>query len=288
MATFETMGPASTPQLYLKNQYRLLQQQAADWERNLQTQGLDEQSYTQAVQDMQKQLDGQISAFQARSQQLQQTQSMIDLNLIGDPDAGMEAMWSAVLPEETMQAMFPKQERPDSSRLSQTEMGHIGKSVEQFASQIPKTTIKKRYSWTGLDWPVRDIRGRSQADIIKMYTAWKNSIGYGKGADGMSPIERRQVDTEWDAWIATQKGTWKWNPNSNQVKALRAGGPLTRVYGAEFRKTPTGPTEATSPLQLSIARALPKKKENDPTVEQLRKIGTQEAYDIGKNLGYWN
>lgn len=277
MPDTQTIGPSSTPQLYLENQYRLLQQQAADWERNLQAQGLNEEDYAKSVQDMQEQLDSQVSVFQAKAQELQQTQNMIDLGLIDDPVAGMEAMWAAVLPREVKQAMFPKPE-VESRRAPFTTgaMKGVAESIEEFGSQVPKTTLKKRYGPGGIDWTKRDIRGRSQQNLMKMYRSWKGFIGYA----GLTSIQQRQVDTQWDSWVAGQKGTWKWNPASPQIMAERGKGPLTRSYGAEFRKTPTGPIEATNPLQISIARSLPGKKKPAERVEEIQPI-----YAVNKQTG---
>jgi len=286
MPDYNTAGPASTPQLYLENEYRQLQRRAADWEKNLQAQGLDEAAYADEIGKKQKELNEQIEFFQAKSQELRQTQSMVDLGLIDSQAAGTEAMWASVLPEEVRKAMYPKQ--PEVSKrepLSVNELENVKESVEEFAGQTPKTKISKRYGIGKTDFLARDVKGRSQADTIKKYYAWRDFIGY----EGLTPVEQKQVDSQWDGWIAGQKGTWKWNPGSRQVKAIRAKGPLTRAYGSQFRRTPTGPTEAVNPLQMSIARALPKKKEEPqkPTAGELRSKGTPEAYEIGKNLGYW-
>jgi len=277
-------GPSSTPQLYLENQYRLLQKQAADWEKSLQAQGLNEEDYANEIGQMQEQITEQVTAFQAKAQELRQTQSMMDLGIIGDPAAGMEAMWAAVLPKEVRQAMFPKPET-ESRRapFSTGAMKGIAESVEEFTKDVPKTTLQKRYGPGGIDILKRDIRGRSQKDILEKYQSWKRFIGY---AD-FTAVQKRQVDTQWDDWVAAQGKSWKWNTASKTVRAERASGPLTRAYGSQFRRTPTGPLEATNPLQNSIARSLPKKKKQ-PTAEELRSEGTQESYQLGKNLGYWD
>lgn len=283
MPDFNTAGPASTPQLYLENQYRLLQSQAADWEKDLRSQGLDEETYTNEIGKMQEQLNRQVAAFQAKTEELRQTQSMIDLGVITDQGQGMEAMWAAVLPEEVKKAMFPEQ--PEVSKrepFSLREMEAIGGSIEQFAKDTPATRTK-RYGIGGFDWTKRDVKTRSQASIMEKYRTWKQYIGYA----GLTPVEKRQVDGEWDAWVSEKGKNWKWKPKEKYVRAERASGPLTRAYGSQFRKTPTGPLEATNPLQMSIAQTLPKKK-SQPTQEELRSEGTQEAYDIGKSLGYWN
>jgi len=284
MPQFEMTGPTSTPQLYLENQYKLLQRQAADWERNLQAQGLSEEDYANEIGRMQEQITGQVSAFQAKAQELQQTQNMVDLGLIDDPAAGMEAMWAAVLPKEVRQAMYPKPEA-ESKRapFSTGTMKGIADSVEEFAEQTPKTTLQKRYGPGGIDWTKRDIKGRSQKDIMDKYRSWKGFVGY---AD-FTPVQKRQADTQWDDWVASKGKSWKWDTASDKVRAERASGPFTRAYGSQFRRTPTGPLEATNPLQNSIARSLPKKKKQ-PTAEELRSEGTQESYQLGKNLGYWN
>jgi len=169
-------------------------------------------------------------------------------------------------------------------------MNRVRDSVEEFASQTPKNFREKRYSWTGLDWPVRDIKGRSQADLIKKYTAWKNFIGY----DALTPGEKKQVDTQWDDWVSSQEGVWKWDPTSQPIKALRARGPLTRAYyGQRSRKTPTGPNEATSPFAMSILQALPKKKSPEVLTEDIARSLLQEvggdpakARQLAKERGY--
>ena len=74
--------------------------------------------------------------------------------------------------------------------------------------------------------------------------------------------QQGQIDNEWDAWVA-DKG-WKWNPNSKEILAARAKGPLTRGYGSQFRGTPTGPREAVNPLQDSIAADLSKRRKPEP------------------------
>ena len=275
-------GPSSTPQHVLENQYRQLQQKAADWEKGLQSQGLDEQSYAEAIQDMQEQLNEQVSQFQAKANQLRQTRSMADAGLM-DEQAATRANWEAVLPDEVLRAMYPKQ--PEVSKrepLSVNELKNVTGSVKHFAEQTPKTTLEKRYGLGGADWTKRDIRGRSQKDILGQYQTWKGFIGY----EGLTPVEKRQVDTQWDEWVAGEGKSWKWNPESKAVRAERAGGPLTRAYGLQFRQTPTGPLEATNPLQNSIARALPKKKKQ-PTAEELLQNRTEENYELGKSLGYW-
>ncbi len=278
-------GPSSTPQHVLENQYRQLQQKAADWEKGLQSQGLDEQSYAEAIQDMQEQLNEQVSQFQAKANQLQQTRSMADAGLM-DEQAATRANWEAVLPDEVLRAMYPKQ--PEVSKrepFSTKEVLEFGTSIEKFAEKTKAVKTKqKKYGAFGWDWTKKDVANvRSQAAVMKQYRAWKQFIGY----SGFTPTEKRQVDGEWDNWISEKGGDWKWDTGSKTIKAERAGGPLTRAFGSQFRQTPTGPGEATNPFQDSIKNALPKKKKQ-PTAEELRSEGTQESYELGKGLGYWN
>lgn len=282
MPAFNTIGPASTPQRYLDNQYKLLQQQTQDWEKNLRSQGLDENAYAEEIGKMQKQLNTQISAFQAKTEELRQTQSMVDLGIISDPAQGEEAMWAAVLPKEVKDAIYPQQ--PEVSKrepFSLEEMKKFKPSVEQFAKETPRTRTKQ-YGVGGYDWTKRDIKTRSQASIMQQYKAWKQFIGY----EGLTPVEKRQVDGEWDMWLENKGESWKWDASSKYIRAERAGGPITRAYGSKFRKTPTGPNEAVTPLQMSIAQALPKKKKQ-PTAEELLQNRTEENYELGKSLGYW-
>ena len=280
MPGYQEIGPASTPLLYLENQNQLMQQQAADWERNLQGQGLDDETYAGEIQKKQAEVDDFMAEFQVKTQMMQQSQKFVDLGIIS-PEESQEAMWAQVLPRELHEKMYPPQAAdPQRVPFSPAQMERHQEYIEDF-TKFGKPTKKK----FGIDWLAKDVH--TQKSLLKLYDAWKVNIGY----SGYGAIRQGQLDNEWDAWAA-DKG-WEWNPNSKEIKAARAKGPLTRGYGAQFRGTPTGPREATNPLQDSIAADLFKRRKPEPkpkqkTAEELRKENTSEAYELGKQLGYWN
>ena len=259
----QMMGPTSTPQLYFENQFKLSQQQATqqyqNWRNQYETGAIDIDTFTKEAQNLQTAADEQTAAFQSGMQMMQQSQKFVDLGLIS-PEQHQEAMWAQVLPRELQEALYPEPERePMREPFAPGKMDLYQETIEEFAASAPKSIPRKR-KFAGIDILRRDIRVPAQKDLLQKYKSWKINIGYG----AMTADQQRQVDNEWDAWVAAQKGDWNWNPQSKEVLAARAKGPLTRGYGAQFRGTPTGPREATNPLQVSVATALPKQKEPKP------------------------
>lgn len=257
MPAIQEIGPASTPMLFLENEYNRTIQQAADWEKNLQRQGLDPDSYAGEIQKMQAQVDELTAAFQSRKQMMQQSQKFVDLGIIS-PEESQEAMWAQVLPRELHEKMYPEQiDEPRRVPFSPRQLEAHQVHIEEFATSGEPT--KKRF---GIDWLAKDVH--TQKSLLKQYNTWRVNIGY----DAMTASQQNQVDNEWDAWVADKK--MKWNPESKEVLAARGRGPLTRGYGSQFRGTPTGPTEPTNPLQSSIALSLPKqpkpKEEPQPRI----------------------
>ena len=257
MPGYQEIGPASTPLLYLENQNQLMQQQAADWERNLQGQGLDDETYAGEIQKKQAEVDDFMAEFQAKTQMMQQSQKFVDLGFIS-PEESQEAMWAQVLPRELHEKMYPQAADPQRAPFSPGQMENYQETIEEFA----KSGKEKRRGLFRVDIFAKDVH--TQKSLMKQYNTWKVNIGYG----AMTSSQQGQVDNEWDAWVADKK--MKWNPQSKEVLAARGKGPLTRGYGSQFRGTPTGPKEAINPLQTSIALSLPKqpkpKEEPQPRI----------------------
>lgn len=264
----QMIGPASTPQLYFENQFKLSQQQTLRRYQNLQkqfqTQQIDYESAVKEIADMQAEADAQTEAFQSGMQMMQQSQKFVDLGLI-TPEQHQEAMWAQVLPRELQEALYPKPEQgPTRAPFSPTQMEGPGKGTIGYTETIEpflRTAPIKRKGAFGIDWLKKDI-APSLSRILKAYDAWRTSIGYGS----MTFDQQGQVDYEWDLYVE-EKGWKNWSPKLEAVKTRRARGPLTRGYGSRFRGTPTGPREATNPLQVSVATALPKQKEPKPKPE---------------------
>ncbi len=251
MPRIQEIGPASTPILFLENNSQRYQQETVDWERNLRGQGLDPESYAKEIQNKQEEIDQYLSEFESKKQMMQQSQKFVDLGIIS-PEDSQEAMWAQVLPKELHQKMYPKESAdPQRAPFSPGQMENYQETIEEFAKSGRPT--KKKF---GVDWLAKDVH--TQKSLLKQYNTWKVNIGY----NAMTSSQQGQVDNEWDAWV-TDKG-WKWNPNSKEILAVRAKGPLTRGYGSQFRGTPTGPREAVNPLQDSIAADLSKRRKPEP------------------------
>ncbi len=276
MPNFNEMGPASSPRLYLENNLEQVRQHYAGLDQQLrdqfESQEIDQDTASSEILRLQREFGEESGAINAKLSTIQQAQGLMDSGFLDD-EAGMKAMWTTALPEETVKAMFPKQEtEPSRAPFKPGAMENLIEGIEEFAEAAPKTTLKKRYGAFGADILKRDVRGRSQGDLLEKYTAWKTNIGY----DGMTTVQQRQVDSQWDDWIGTQKGSWKWNPESKEVMAARSKGPLARSYGRQFYKTPIGPGEGGSQLQHSVAKSVKR-----PAVESEAKRLTE---DIARSL----
>ncbi|KKL77342.1 hypothetical protein LCGC14_2035840, partial [marine sediment metagenome] len=86
MPGIQEIGPASTPQLYFENQFKLSQQQAAqqyqNWQNQYETGAIDIDTFTKEAQDLQTAADEQTAAFQSGMQMMQQSQKFVDLGLM--------------------------------------------------------------------------------------------------------------------------------------------------------------------------------------------------------------
>ncbi len=250
MPGYQEIGPASTPLLYLENQNQLMQQQAADWERNLQGQGLDDETYAGEIQKKQAEIDDFMSEFQAKTQMMQQSQKFVDLGFYS-PEDHQKAMWEQFLPQEVFEKIYPAD--PQRVPFDPAKMSRYQETIEEFAT----SAVGKKYGVFGWDWAAKD-KPPTQKLLLEKYNSWKVNIGY----DAMTFNQQGQVDNEWDAWV-TDKG-WNWNPESKEILAARAKGPLTKDYGAPARRTPTRPGEGGDPMADSIAADLSKRRKPEP------------------------
>ena len=270
-------SPASTPQLMLENNYRQTQDWLSKREQELQTQMIPTQgpvperhrgatdtkqpefnseAYAKAIQDLQVEYDTRMDEIEANMNTVRQTQNWIDLGII-DSAMGEKLKWGAVVPKEALDMMFPEPEAgPTRAPFSPTQMGKQGKVIKQFAKAAEEVDVPGFW-----DQPTHDT-------MLKQYKTWRTAVGY----DAMSFSQQRQLDNEWDTWVGQEKPQAKWNPTAKEVRALRAKGPITRGFSAQFRGTPVGPTEPSNPLQVNIKANLPKQK---PTfLEKVGGIGT--------------
>ncbi len=258
MPRIQEIGPASTPMLFLENQnqseLRRISQQYEYLQQQYRTQQIDYETAAKEIADMQAEADAQTEAFQSNMRMVQQSQKFVDLGIIS-PEESQDAMWAQVLPRELHEKMYPK-ESADSQRapFSPGQMETHQEYIEDFLKKGKKPTKKK----FGVDWWAKDVH--TKKSLLRLYDTWKVNIGY----DIMGAGRQGQVDNEWDAWVIDKYGKENWNPESKEVLAARGKGPLTRGYGSQFRGTPTGPREATNPLQDSIAADLSKRRKPEP------------------------
>lgn len=265
MPRIQEIGPASTPILFLENQNQVEQQrfsqQYEDLQQQYRRQQIDYETAAKEIADMQAESDAQTEAFQSNMRMMQQSQKFVDMGLLS-PEGHQEAAWRLALRDqpELLDEMYPRQAAdPQRAPFSPGQMETHQEYIEDFVKKSKGPTRKK----FGIDWLAKDVH--TQKSLLRLYNTWKVNVGY----NAMTASQQGQVDNEWDAWIVGKKG-WDWNPNSKEVLAARGKGPLTRGYGSQFRGTPTGPREAITPLQSSIALSLPKqpkpKKEPQPRI----------------------
>jgi len=230
---------------------------------------------------------------QQQTQQLEQISTLVQQGNI-NPDAGKEAAWRLVLPQETERAMFPTQ-GAQAQPFSMSQMrGAISDSILEFAEGAADTP--------GLEWgdPKKQV-----GSLMDQYLSWRELISY----DNLNPVRQNQLDMQWDAamrdgeddkfekWFADDK---KRKPIA-QVSAIRPAG---RIGDAMKKRVMGSLHSTTSPIGMSVkkqkdsygtrmpsAYSVPRheqKPKEQPSAERLRRAGTQEAYNRGVKLGYWN
>ncbi len=255
MPRIQEIGPASTPILFLENNSQRYQQETADWERNLRGQGLDPESYAKEIQTKQEEIDQYLSEFESKKQMMLQSQKFVNMGFMS-PEESQEAMWRIALRDqpELLDKIYPKESAdPQRAPFSPGQMENYQETIEEFAA----SAVGKKYGMFGWDWAAKD-KPPTQKLLLEKYNSWKVNIGY----SAMTSSQQGQIDNEWDAWVA-DKG-WNWKPDSKEILAARAKGPLTKDYGAPARGTPTGPTELANPMADSIAADLSKRRKPEP------------------------
>jgi hypothetical protein len=203
---------------------------------------------------------------------------MVDLGLIPDLERAKRAMWSAVLPREQFNILFPEEQeqvaKPDPFSIS--EMDQMKEKVADYAF-MPGEQEGQSGIGTKLFKPVRKWNANvhySKKALVKQYLAWRNRFSYNEKYT--TPAQRRQLDIMWDEWMSeanafgvtegvgakkktvATKAFQDWNPEDSDIHALR-GGKLESAYNRVDR-TPMNPSDRANPIQSSIAKELPKPK----------------------------
>lgn len=167
----------------------------------------------------------------------------------------------------------------------------VMESIQDFAEAAPTATKF---------WTRRTKEPKTQQGLINQYFEWRRLIQY----DAVNPIRQRQLDMQWDAFMAGDERFDKWWSNKEkrepivEIKALRTPGEMGKIMRGRL-----GVTGRTTPFGRSIAKEKPRghwfgfpggppppapvTKPTPPSTETLRRTGTQEAYEEGIRLGYW-
>lgn len=256
-----------TPYSILDSQQHQLRRYYTDREQKLRIRRLPKAQHNAELANMQSAYDAQKFRISSMRSQLD------DIRRSGtDPTLRDEAMWRLVVPPEQAAAMFPTVKKPtERVPISPPSLKSHLKTMVKFAEAAPSI---------GEIFTREKFEPRSQTDLIKQYTAWREAMGYAN----YTPGQQRQLDFQWDE-LMRDRPKYEWNPKSPEILSLRTYG--GRITGIAAKKI--------SPLAKSIEKG--KKTWGWPTLtkpayrvrseSELRKQGTKEAYQQGIKLGYW-
>lgn len=291
MAGYDQAGPYSTPGLYLEQDFNLMQRDFKNREAQLAGQQLTPEEYNNLIRGLQNEYNDQEIIIRRKQEVIKRTNDMVDIGHLSEQE-GMKSNWITVLPRETAAAMEATREPPKEEKFtapfSPSQLEGYGESAAEFGEATAVTKAgKSAKKFKEAHYPDESGRlgvsgkVRTQQSLLRQYKAWRTNIGY----DSMDSNKQRQVDSEWDSWIGTQGGKWNWDPKrSKQIQALRAKGPLSRGYGAQFRGTPTGPTEGRNPLHDAVSRALPRKRYDDVPIQVGEEVAVAESKVITRDI----
>lgn len=261
MPNIGTPSPASTPMLMLDNKYRQMQDWGRKRDQELRSLGLDNEILIEKLKEHQVEVDKRRADIETNRNTVRQAQNLMDLGILSSAE-GEEHKWRAVVGKEIAGMMFPES-KTDTTRRPFTpgQLKDLKPRIRGFIEAAEEVDIP--WGWDRA----------THTTMLKQYKAWQINVGY----YALKKWEQRQVDSEWDAWAATDRPKSGWNPLAQDVRALRAKGPIARGATARFRQTPIGPREVVDPLKDNIIANLPKRKEflaRMPTVG-MRPVGTQ-------------
>jgi hypothetical protein len=199
-----------------------------------------------------------------------------------DPQMGEQAMYKMVLPSEAFAAKYPTA-RATAKPMSAATIKSNTELMGQFAEEAEDKD--------GIEW---GDPYKTQAGMLTQYSNWRSQIGY----DQLSPIHQRQLDQRWDATMRSEKKYRDWFSDDKktevvaEVRSLRAKTAIgkamqDKVVGTEVER---GKSPIGKALLGMMAWSKPRApaQTQAPSAEELKGVGTQEAYDKGKQLGYWD
>lgn len=245
----------------------------------LQQQFLTDQQYEGKRAALDNQYKNMWAQYQAQHDQsineIKRVQSMAAKGEI-DPELGEQAAYKMVLPPEEFAARYPTQRQP--SQAKPISAPGLKSAAGMMAGLIGEAEEKRGFEWGE---PAKTKEG-----MIGKYIEWRSQSGY----DYMDPLHQRQLDQRWDALMKSDKRFTDWFSNKKktivnpEARTLRM---KTRMGRAVQKKM--GVTRNASPIGASIIgesrrEAAPVKQ---PTAEELKQRGGQQAFEKGRELGYW-
>jgi hypothetical protein len=111
----------TTPYSILDDQLNNVWDFYSKQEQGLKNTPLTDTDYNRHITELQQEYDSIKMKISTQRKQLDLIQQMVDNGAI-NPDAGQEAMYRLVLPEETQQAMFQKTQKPGTPRRKELIM----------------------------------------------------------------------------------------------------------------------------------------------------------------------
>lgn len=225
------------PYSILDNNLTALQGYYRNKIKTLQGYNLNPDQYNQIIMGWQEEYDTRKFKIISARLQLDDIKLGMDAGKI-DPMAGEQAMMGLVLPEDTYNAMYPKQQTQQRGRFTPNEYNSY---VKEFTDAIGSTVVKP--------WTKRNYADPEQ--LKEQYFAARTKYGYDSD---MNIAEKQAFDLAWDQAASNDKKTldaWK-NVVKNDPEVM-----MSRTYDARLleiaKKKATG--QPISPM----AKALQKK-----------------------------
>ena len=180
-------------------------------------------------------------------QQQQQEQEQVK-KLIGQGTQGMgreeEATLRMNLGPEAERLVFPAAGQPFS--ISQITSKATMESIQDFAEAAPTK---------GLFWTRESKEPKTQQGLTNQYLEWRGLAQY----DALNPLRQRQLDMQWDAYMAGDERFDKWWSNKEkrepavEIKAMRTPGKIGKMMRGRLEIA-----RGTTPFGRSVAKNKPR------------------------------
>ena len=225
-----------TPQGIISQNLAALQKQFGDQVQQLKQRASGPKDFNPALAKLQAEYDQTKAGIMTKKTELDSMQSMVDSGLI-NPEAGQEASWRMVVPDEVAVAMFPRQRAEPRGRMTPGEITALSKSF--------KTAIKPARtdsSW----WPGQTY---SPEALKQAYFNQRELLGYN---DQMNSSEQRAFDLAWDKTVGENKASKKaWGQTMQDPEVFGS-----RTYGNQLQQV-AAKKMGVSPFAQSVAAQAP-------------------------------